>query len=743
MLARIIIYCLSILGIFSLGLVAFLNNRRNRVNVLFFMLTSATVVWLSLLFAADVTTTDTMAKIFMRVSFMFGNMIPVFFILFAYSFALSVKPNRLLMAAVGVLFITLTALGFTGFVFDDVVATSSGAVIRGAGLGYTLINLYTVAGIIVGLIILAKKRHRVNPVQRSQVKFLIYGTSITLTLSLIANYFATLLEINVLSAILGPISFLILTSIFGYAIIQHKLFDIRAVVARSAAYVLTVALIGGVYGFVAFRIINIFLSNTSMVFQQSVYTILAVVLAFTFQPIRRFFERVSNFVFYRERYNSQALVTEIGRILSSEIQLDLLSKRVLQEVITKMKIDRAELVVFGKDELFFLGSDHGKKLMIGDEVVNPGHNQIVKKDLQKLGRLIVVADELSGGEKKEVLQKYGISVSLALRTSEEFLGYLLFSEKKSGDIYSDEDIRTLKIIANELSVGLQNAKAFAEIQQFNITLQDKVNQATRKLRNANDQLKELDKAKDEFISMASHQLRTPLTTIKGYVSMLDEGDFGKLTREQKKYIEQALDGSNRMARLIDDLLNVSRMEAGKFFIDAQKLDLNKIVPQELEQLKNLADSKGVDLRYVKPKKAVPIMNLDENKTRQVIMNLADNAVHYSAPPKGGGKVEVRLEQDGENIVYVVRDNGIGVPRDQQGKLFTKMFRAKNAQEVRPDGTGLGLYLVKRVVEDQGGKLIFESTPGKGSVFGFKIPVHNKIVVDKKAQKALLEAHKNG
>jgi signal transduction histidine kinase len=184
------------------------------------------------------------------------------------------------------------------------------------------------------------------------------------------------------------------------------------------------------------------------------------------------------------------------------------------------------------------------------------------------------------------------------------------------------------------------------------------------------------------------------------------------------------------------------MEAGKFFIDAQKLDLNKIVPQELEQLKNLATSRGVDLRYTPTKKPVPIMNLDENKTRQVIMNLADNAVHYSAPPKGGGKVEVHLERDGDDIVYVVRDNGIGVPKDQQGKLFTKMFRAKNAQEVRPDGTGLGLYLVKRVVEDQGGKLIFESTPGKGSVFGFRIPIHNKIVVDKTAQKALMSAQQN-
>ena len=130
------------------------------------------------------------------------------------------------------------------------------------------------------------------------------------------------------------------------------------------------------------------------------------------------------------------------------------------------------------------------------------------------------------------------------------------------------------------------------------------------------------------------------------------------------------------------------------------------------------------------------MLLDENKTRQVIMNLIDNAINYSQPPAGGGKIEVILEQDGRQIIFKVIDNGIGVPVDQQAKLFTKMFRAKNAKEVRPDGTGLGLYLVRRVVEDQGGKIIFKSKAGKGSEFGFSMPIHNSIKLDKKAEAKL-------
>jgi signal transduction histidine kinase len=334
------------------------------------------------------------------------------------------------------------------------------------------------------------------------------------------------------------------------------------------------------------------------------------------------------------------------------------------------------------------------------------------------------------------MRSLNISLCIPLRTKNSFLGYLILTEKQSGSTYNSQDIKTIKIISNELSVALENAKAFMEIQNFNETLQDRINKATKSLQKANSQLKELDEAKDEFISMASHQLRTPLTTVKGYVSMLDEGDFGKLTNEQKQSVDLALDGSNRMARLIDDLLNVSRMEAGKFYIEPTKVDLIKLVQEEINLLQTMAKSKKVSLSAKLHINKLHALNLDENKTRQVVMNLIDNAIHYSEPPKGGGRVEVSLAEKESEVVFKVIDNGIGVPKDQQSKLFTKMFRARNAKEIRPDGTGLGLFLVKRVVEDQGGRLIFESKPGKGSVFGFAMPIHNKIKIDNTAKRNL-------
>jgi signal transduction histidine kinase len=458
--------------------------------------------------------------------------------------------------------------------------------------------------------------------------------------------------------------------------------------------------------------------------QQIFNTALAVALAFTFQPIRRFFERISNKLFYRDRYDAQVVVNDIGRIVASEIRISQLCKKVSAGIERELNLSNVEIIVLDEKKIIY----HSQKNVITEEII------------KNLGNKILVVDEGLPENKLALMKNLNASLSIPLKTANNFIGYLVIGEKESGQVFNDEDIRTLRTIANELSVALENAKAFLEIKKFNVTLQERVDRATKNLQNANSQLKELDQAKDEFISMASHQLRTPLTTVKGYVSMLNDGDFGKLSNDQKKSIELALDGSNRMARLIDDLLNVSRMEAGKFYIDPIKVNLSQLINQEIEQLASLAKNNNVSLTG-KISVDVPMMILDENKTRQAIMNLIDNAIHYSEPPKGGGKVQVLLSVKDEEIYFSVVDNGIGVPKDQQSKLFTKMFRAKNAKEVRPDGTGLGLYLVKRVVEDQGGKIVFESKPGKGSVFGFKIPIKNNIKIDQTAKLKLQKSSK--
>jgi signal transduction histidine kinase len=224
----------------------------------------------------------------------------------------------------------------------------------------------------------------------------------------------------------------------------------------------------------------------------------------------------------------------------------------------------------------------------------------------------------------------------------------------------------------------------------------------------------LDETNDDFISMASHQLRTPLTSVKGYVSMVLDGDAGNITPLQRKLLNQAFISSQRMVYLISDLLNVSRLRTGKFIIEPVPTNLATVIRDEVEQLVETAKGRNLSLIYEKPEH-FPTYMFDDTKLRQVIMNFMDNAIYYTP---SGGKITVNLVEKPSSIEFTVSDNGIGVPKHEQHHLFSKFYRANNAKRARPDGTGLGLFMAKKVVIAQGGAIIFRSQEGKGSTFGF-------------------------
>jgi signal transduction histidine kinase len=271
---------------------------------------------------------------------------------------------------------------------------------------------------------------------------------------------------------------------------------------------------------------------------------------------------------------------------------------------------------------------------------------------------------------------------------------------------SAQDMQRLDQLSEPVGIALDNRLLFEENRRVLF-----------QLKRSNTKLKMLDETKDDFISMASHQLRTPLTSVKGYLSMVLEGDAGKVNATQKKMLTQAYTSSQRMVYLIADLLNVSRLRTGKFIIEPIATDLSEIVQQEIEQLTETAAARDVKLTYARPK-AFPQLLLDETKTRQVIMNFVDNAIYYTP---AGGKIKVELSETPTAIELRVTDTGMGVPKSEQHHLFTKFYRAHNAQKARPDGTGLGLYMAKKVVVAQDGSIIFESHEGKGSTFGFSFP----------------------
>ncbi|HSW85510.1 MAG TPA: GAF domain-containing sensor histidine kinase [Candidatus Saccharimonadales bacterium] len=304
--------------------------------------------------------------------------------------------------------------------------------------------------------------------------------------------------------------------------------------------------------------------------------------------------------------------------------------------------------------------------------------------------------------------------AIKLSARHRLVGLLVVGFPGPAEDVNQNDIIMLDRLSESIGVALDNKLLLAENQLV-----------LRQIKESNAKLRALDEAKDDFISMASHQLRTPLTSVKGYISMIKEGDAGHVTPKEKQMLNQAFASSQRMVYLIADLLNVSRLRTGKFFIEPEKVNLASMISEEIEQINEIAKVASQKLIYTPPKN-FPDLMLDDVKTRQVIMNFIDNSLHYTPT---GGIINVSLVETPTNVELRIKDNGIGVPRSEQPHLFTKFYRAGNARKARPDGTGLGLFMAKKVIVAQGGSVIFESHEDKGSTFGFVFNKRQHVVPD--------------
>ncbi|MDO8264876.1 MAG: ATP-binding protein [Candidatus Parcubacteria bacterium] len=231
--------------------------------------------------------------------------------------------------------------------------------------------------------------------------------------------------------------------------------------------------------------------------------------------------------------------------------------------------------------------------------------------------------------------------------------------------------------------------------------------------------KGVEKMKTEFVTISAHQLRTPISGIKWILTSLMEGDFGKMTVEQNEVVGKAYQSNERMVVLINDLLNVSRIEEGKYVSNPVLSSMEDIILTALNNLKELAASHKVEVNFQKPEKAPPKVKVDEEKMGLVVENLMSNAIKYTPE---GGKVDISLKLDNENIEVIVKDTGVGIIKEQQERIFGKFFRGRNVTRMETDGSGLGLFIAKNIVSAHGGKIWFESEEGKGTTFHFSIPL---------------------
>jgi signal transduction histidine kinase len=291
-----------------------------------------------------------------------------------------------------------------------------------------------------------------------------------------------------------------------------------------------------------------------------------------------------------------------------------------------------------------------------------------------------------------------------------FLGYAMLSKITSG-------IGQLYSATKELSNGNYSARVNIKTNDELGLLAQSFNKTAETLAKTDYERRQIDSAKTEFLSITSHELRSPMTPMKAQLQMLMDDYFGKLSRQQREAVDIVLRNTERLDKIIVDFLEISRIEAARLKFVFVKADLTRYIRRLREEMNGFLPEKKIEISLDIAK--LPLVEVDPDRVMQVLRNLINNAKKFT---KENGKIAIGAEKKGEFILFSVRDNGIGIPKDKQGRLFEPFYQVDNMYQHQSGGTGLGLAICKGIIESQGGRIWINSEEGKGTTFFFTIPL---------------------
>ena len=424
-------------------------------------------------------------------------------------------------------------------------------------------------------------------------------------------------------------------------------------------------------------------------------------------------------------------LNKTGAAIASTLDLDKLLTTVLHLLVDNMGFARMALVLYDSERHRVYGA---RIAGVPEETAKAAQNVefIVTDDgsihaeLLIHGRPVFVQDiEAVAGRMfpafLELCRQVGVTcyVCAPLKSKERILGFV--AADRGEQPCAAADLEVLMTISHDIAVAIDNASAYQQLEQLTATLEQRVQERTQELQSANEKLRELDRLKSSFVSMVSHELRTPMTSIKGYVDNLLDGVAGTLNEKPAYYLKRVQHNVERLTRMINDLLDLSRIEAGAVQLQLGSIALPELLNDVVEGFQTIAQDKALSVK-ARSAQGLPLIQGDRDKLYQVLNNLIQNAVKFT--PKGGAiLVEARGQEQGF-VQISVSDTGCGIAPEELAKVFERFYRGESvATENR--GAGLGLAITKNLVELHHGRIWVESTPGEGSRFFFSLPVTQK------------------
>ena len=705
----------SLFFIIILGLIV-IRNGRQLINRLFTLLNLILIIWIfgSLMLL----TAQNEAQIIFWDLFIYAGII--FWAAIQYHFSLAVThfnfKRKIALSIAYLLSFFFLIISRTDFFASGVFYYRYGSHTQ-AKLGHHLFMIFFAIYVALFFYILLKKYYQEkNKIERSKTFYYILGFSVL-------NFIGGTAFLPAYSIPIYPIflaSPLIFSLIITYSIVYLGLMNIKLIMRRYSVYLLSFVSL-----FIPAYLILYYIYLFYFQYFFPIFIAIYVSSLISFDPLKKKYYYLANKYFFSSLYDTKNLIYKLNNDLRSSLEIKKIFHSVTKVLTPAFHFKSIAIIKFNErqKEWSLLYNDSFPKLDLKIKHINNNDiNKIFSNNQPVNSKTIQENSEVTSMFKKH-LKSLRIELLIPIRINKDKLNYLiLFGPKESGDPYHKKDLQILKIVANEIGIAIENALLYQSVKRFNIKLQKEVARATTKLEIQNKTLVKLDEVKDEFISIVSHQLRTPLTGIRWFTEILIKNKDKNLNHKQIEMLQHIGASNMSLIKLVNDLLDVSHIETGhKFIINKNNFLVNELINEVLKE--NIYLIKKKKLMIDNKIKKDLVIYADRDKIKQVWQNLISNATKYTDDQK---TIQIYSRVNNKNqIVFYLKDEGVGIPQKEQAKLFNKFFRANNASLKHAEGTGLGLHIARELIRAHQGEMFFKSKENRGSSFYFSLPIIKK------------------
>lgn len=700
----------------GLGLFVLIKNRNNKTGQTFSAFAFTIAFWSLTYYFWQISDNAESALFWCRVLMMGAIFIPVTYLHFVLRF-LNIQTHKIFLAISYGLFSLFLLSDFTPLFISQVEPLQGFPFWPIAGPVFSFFLPIWLAYVIYSSYLLYQRYCSTEGLQRLQIKYVLLGMVFGFAGGS-TNYFLWY-HIPI------PPIFNIFTSAYvaavAYSIIRYRLMDIRVITRKIFVY-----FGASVVAYVTFYAIlwfeNNFLGGAYSNKSYLIGSALAVTFVALFQQSSKGIEKLANKYFFFALYNYQETINRVSDQLTHYTDLAEIDNLVIKTIKESLGVDRAAITLTAKNSRTAKQDPLLKYL-------TTNQRPVVLEELS----LLINDDRLKNDKETfqavyDQVNKLEAAICLPLISNERLIGLISLGPKIIGDPFTVEDLELLMTLSNQAAIAIDNAELYKEVKDFNKTLKQKVNEQTADLQSKakilEDQaehLKKLLAMRSEFLDIASHQLKTPISVIMGTASMFKEGSVQKMPIEtQNKLIDNIYQKSIKISQIIRDILQASEFDTEKFEFVAQRIvpvEVNKLLSEVVSDHQAGAVEKKLQLSFT-PNANNPQINSDPEYLEQAFANLVDNAIKYSKE----GQINVTLDESPQSVMIKVKDTGVGIPKADQARMFGKFERAKNAVNMYTDGSGLGLFITREIIQAHpGGTITFTSEEGQGTEFVITLP----------------------